>query len=126
MTARQASSFELIGFSNKLLHAEIMTISGLQCFRPSKCLYNIKPALSDPPGLHEAELQGSVEVVVGLQGYLWGCKGYLWGCRIAELYTGLQGVPAGLQGYVEGCRGYLQGCKGYLWDCRGYLWDCRG
>ncbi len=75
----------------------------------------MNPALSDPPGLHEAELEGSAGVVGGLQGYLWGCRGT---CRIIELCTRLQGVPAGSQGHVQGCRGNL-------WDYR-VMWRVAG
>lgn len=78
MTSRLASSCEPIGYNKKLLHAEIRAISALQRCRPSKRLCNVDPALSDPPGLHEAELG-------------WKCRG---SCRAA-------GIAGGLQGYVQ-------------------------
>jgi len=52
--------------------------------------------LADPPGLHEAKLQGSAGVSVGLQDYLLDCGGYLQGCRVmyrvAEVTCRVAGV----------------------------------
>ena len=78
MTARLASSCEPIGYSKKVLHAKVRAISGLQRCRPSKRLCNVNPTLSDPPGLHEAELG-------------WSGRG---SCRAA-------GIAVGFQGYVQ-------------------------
>lgn len=110
MTARSASSCELMNYSNECLHAQTEAKSGFQMLQNKQILLcKLNTALSEPPGLHKAELEGSAGVAVGLQGHLWGCRGT---CRITGLCEGLQGVPAGLQGYVEGCRVYLWGCRG--------------